>query len=59
MCALRNLHSGLKMNTLYPEQQTLPVKGKFAGGLKWGDTEVEKEVFIMKHLSTIAWETSN
>ena len=45
MHVLRNLPSGHKTNTLWPEH-TLPVKGKFTGRLKWGDTKVEEMLVI-------------
>ena len=49
------MHSGTSLQatrrTLYgPSNQTLPVKGRFTGKLKWGDTEVEEEVFVVRRL---------
>jgi len=49
MHVLRKLLSGHKTNTLWPEH-TLPVKGKFTGRLKWGDTKVEEEMFVIRCL---------
>jgi len=49
------MHSGTSLQatrqTLYgPSNQTLLVKGRFTGKLKWGDTEVEEEVFVVRRL---------
>ena len=49
------MHSGTSLQatslTLYgTSNQTLPVKGRFTGELKLGDTEVEEEVFVVRRL---------